>query len=614
MDKVKPMPDVFCPYVGLQPYREVDQDYFFGRERESRIISSNLYAAPLTVLYGPSGAGKSSILRAGVILRLRASPRTIVVIFDEWADKTPLDTLKTKCLKEIAAISGSKDVQVDSNLPLDEFLLSIRQAFDGTVVVILDQFEEYFLYHPENEKDSPFDAEFARSVNRKDVDAHFLVAVREDALSKLDRFRARIPNMLNNTLRLRHLDAASARDAIRKPLEVYGGQYPNEPHISVEDALVEKIIQEVQVEKLVIGQSGQGVIEVAEAADSDIQIEAPFLQLVLTRLWEEEIHHLKSNVLRLETLNSLGGAGRIVRTHMDAAMNTLSWEELETAASIFRYMVTPSGTKIAYTIADLEYYAKPNRPIRPVLEKLAQEDVRIMHAVTSPSEPGIVRYEIYHDVLAPAVLDWRARYERGELLLIQGQSNESLRAGLAQVSHFYEQLTSRKSLLFLLSGSSVLLVLSFILSILSIPIPSVLRLLPRLLGPLLLNSLLVSIQFDAVVRAMIARQRGLAPLITSAGGMGAILGLVFTLNLIRLLGFKDLLTISTADMLSDFAGMLALVLFEATLSMGIILVTTWVVERIFKRYTIGFYWSFVAIVIFELILTVLRQPVGLFGP
>src|SRR5215216_1471133 len=340
----------FCPYVGLQPYSEADQDYFFGRERESRIISSNLYAAPLTVLYGASGVGKSSVLRAGVLPRLRTSPRTAVVIFDGWADQNLLNTLKAKCLEAIVT-AGGKNVKVDSSLPLDEFLFSATQALDGMLVILLDQFEEYFLYHPETEKDNPFDPEFARSVNREEIDVNFLIALREDTLSKLDRFRARIPNMLGNALRLRHLDAGSARDAMRKPLEVYGKRFPNKPPVSIEDALVEELIQEIQVEKLIIGQRGRGVYEVADSAeDSDVRIEAPFLQLVLTRLWDEDINHQGSHVLRLATLNALGGAGHIVQTHMDAAMNTLSLEEQETAASIFRYMVTPSGTKIAYTI------------------------------------------------------------------------------------------------------------------------------------------------------------------------------------------------------------------------------------------------------------------------
>jgi FtsH-binding integral membrane protein len=415
MDEVKQAPDDFCPYVGLQPYSEADQDYFFGRERDSRIISSNLYAAPLTVLYGASGVGKSSILRAGVFPRLRTSPRTAVVIFDGWADQNLLSTLKAKCLEAIAEATGSGELQLDLSLPLDELLFLATQAFGGTLLIILDQFEEYFLYHPEAEKNSLFDVEFARAVNREDIDGNFLAAMREDSLSRLDRFRARIPNMLSNALRLRHLDASSARDAMRKPLEVYATQHPTEPRMSIEDALVEELIEEIQVEKLMIGQGGQGVIE-RYPTDADVRIEAPFLQLVLTRLWDEE-RAQGSQVLRLETLHTLGGAGHIIRTHMDSAMNALSPEEQETAADIFRYMVTPSGTKIAYTVADLEYYARSTRPLQPVLDKLAQGNVRIMRPVTSPGEPGVIRYQIYHDVLAPAVLDWRARYENSKQLL-----------------------------------------------------------------------------------------------------------------------------------------------------------------------------------------------------
>ncbi|HSM71566.1 MAG TPA: serine/threonine-protein kinase [Anaerolineales bacterium] len=408
MDEVNQTPVDFCPYVGLQPYSEADQDYFFGRERDSRIISSNLFAARLTILYGASGVGKSSVLQAGVFPRLQMSPHTAVVIFDGWADQNLLNTLKARCLEGILAAVDGKDIQLDLSLPLDEFLFSAAQLFGGTLLVILDQFEEYFLYHPE--KDNSFDVEFARSVNRKDIDVNFLAAMREDTLSRLDRFRARIPNMLGNVLRLRHLDAASAREAMRKPLDVYNERHPGESGMSIEDALVETLIEDIQVEKLIIGQGGQGVVERSDGSEEGVRIEAPFLQLALTRLWDEE-RSQGSQVLRLETLEALGGAGRIIRTHMDSAMHALSAEEQETVADLFRFMVTPSGTKIAYTVADLEYYAKSKRPLEPMLKKLIEGSVRIIRSVSSPGEPGVIRYQIYHDVLAPAVLDWRARFE-----------------------------------------------------------------------------------------------------------------------------------------------------------------------------------------------------------
>ena len=59
------------PYLGLQPYAERDAAFFFGRERERRVIAANLRAARVTLLYGASGVGKSSLLRAGVVPALR---------------------------------------------------------------------------------------------------------------------------------------------------------------------------------------------------------------------------------------------------------------------------------------------------------------------------------------------------------------------------------------------------------------------------------------------------------------------------------------------------------------------------------------------------------------
>src|SRR5215510_12246888 len=61
-----------APYKGLMPYTEEDAPFFFGREAEREIITANLMASRLTLLYGPSGVGKSSVLNAGVVHHLRA--------------------------------------------------------------------------------------------------------------------------------------------------------------------------------------------------------------------------------------------------------------------------------------------------------------------------------------------------------------------------------------------------------------------------------------------------------------------------------------------------------------------------------------------------------------
>ncbi len=403
------MAEPFCPYVGLQPYTEAERDFFFGRERDQRIISANLYAAPLTVLYGASGVGKSSVLLAGVLPYLRTKPRTAVVVFREWQRGSFLEALKFKCLEAVAAKAARQEpLIIDSTLPFDELLYTATQAFAGSILILFDQFEEYFLYHPESEAGNTFDIEFARAINREEVDASFLVALRDDGLSKLDRFRARIPNLLGNTLRLQHLTAADAEAAIRKPLEVYNERFSASVNpITIEAELVHAITAQVKTGQVLLSQSG-GVGH-ARTHDETIRIEAPFLQLVMTRLWEEEML-ANSRVLRLSTFQQLGGAQEIVRTHLDGVMAKLDAAEQEVCSHFFDRLVTPSGSKVACRVDDLTKWAEDLAPHVPsVLMNLS--DNRILRSVANPGEQYTASsYEVYHDVLAPAILDWRVRY------------------------------------------------------------------------------------------------------------------------------------------------------------------------------------------------------------
>ncbi|MBI5034084.1 MAG: ATP-binding protein [Chloroflexi bacterium] len=396
----------FCPYKGLQPYTEADRAYFFGRERDQEIITSNLYAAPLTVLYGASGVGKSSVLMAGVMPQLRDTPRIAVVLYRTWQEPNFLQTIKGQTLQAVS-VQVDRPVEVDVALPFDEFCQQCAATLHGEIFFIFDQFEEYFLYHADGE--NGFDAEFARAVNRREVPANFLLSMREDGLSRLDRFKGRIPNLLANLLRLEHLDRESAMSAIRNPLAEYNRNLdPDQMPWSIEDPLVVQVINQVRTGGVTMTTTSAAG---GQTNTDNIQIETPYLQLVMTRLWNEE-NRLGSKMLRLATLRKLGGAQQIVRTHLDTTMARLSESEQGVAASAFRFMVTPSQAKIAYTVRDLADFAGvPAKQLDPVVRKLSAPEVRVLRAVAPPSgasqEP---RYEIFHDVLAPAVLDWRERY------------------------------------------------------------------------------------------------------------------------------------------------------------------------------------------------------------
>ena len=373
------------PFKGLAPFQdtELDAQLFCGRDREREVIVANLLASRLTVLYGASGVGKTSLLRAAVTPALRRIPDAAVVFYSSWAGDP-------RGLGE--AIDSA--VGIESSGSLTERLASASQAVGGDVYTILDQFEEYFLYHERDE----FADELAAAICEPGLRANFLLGLREDALAKLDAFKGRIPNLFANYLRLDHLNRQGGRAAILGPIERYN-ELTGET-AEVEPELVEAVLDQVAAGEVDVGRAGRGGVQ----KDED-RIEAPYLQLVLERLWQVE-RERGSSVLRLATLRDLGGAESIVRAHLERALGSLEPTEQDVAATMFDHLVTPSGSKIAHRPHDLAQYAEVEEPeIMPVLDALGRE--RIVRAVDGAG--GGERYEIFHDVLADGVLAWRAR-------------------------------------------------------------------------------------------------------------------------------------------------------------------------------------------------------------
>ena len=403
------------PYVGLVPYSETEARFFFGREREQQIIIANLFASKITILYGASGVGKSSLLQAGVIKELRPrangpgtgidEPALDVVYFNEWK-LDALDQLKTA----IRESSGAGSVAV-GGATLREVVRDVCGRTLRDLMVICDQFEEYFLYHPNTVAPGTFAYEFAEAVNDNALPVNFLVSLRDDALSRLDRFKNLIPNLFASYIRVGHLTREDGMRAVLAPVveytnladdaKVYSGP------IGVEPSLVEAVLDDVRRDNVRLGGSGRGRVR-GRSSDA---IETPYLQLVMRKIWSEELGS-GSNVLRLTTFERLGKAQTIVKTHLDDAMRRLSEAEQVMCARMFEFLVTPGGTKIAHTVADLAGFAgSTEQEIQPTLKRLSDSSMRILAPVASAQvQEGPIQYEIYHDSLAQAILEWRHRF------------------------------------------------------------------------------------------------------------------------------------------------------------------------------------------------------------
>lgn len=384
------------PYKGLASFEdsELDALLFFGREREVAAVAANVLASRLTVLYGPSGVGKSSLLGAGVARRLRELSGAPVVVHDAWAED-PAARLVASVHAECGELGATAGL-------VDTVAAGAQQT--GELHLLLDNFEEYILYHG---VDGPLSATLPELLRRPGLRVNVLLALRDDALAELDDFAGRIPDLFSNLLRLDRLDREAGRAAILGPLGRYS-ELAGEL-FTAEDALVEAVLDE---------------------ASTDSGVEAPYLQLVLERLWERE-REAGSHELRLSTLRAIGGARAVVREHVQGALDRLPVAEQEAAARVVRQLVTPSGRKVSHEPSDLAEYADvEDAELRRLLDTLGRE--RIVRGVNG-MQGAPTRYEIFHEVLGPPILAWQAeqqlrrerirgRRQRRRLLAIIGAS------------------------------------------------------------------------------------------------------------------------------------------------------------------------------------------------
>ncbi|MGI0493257.1 eIF2A-related protein [Alkalinema pantanalense CENA528] len=434
-----PETNTSAPYKGLRPYTDKDADIFFGRTRDIQRIVNNLLAWRLTVLYGESGVGKSSVLQAGVIHALQAEaqenledygfPKLAVVLFpsqqgEHFWQQDPLQSLMQQIVADMQA-SGFPIQMPEPGTSLLEMLQTLTaqlggEHLDGRVFIILDQFEEYFQYHPSPEPEGGLIAEIARVMSSPDLRVNFLISLREDAYAKLNLLRRYLPNILDICLQIEHLDRDAAREAIVLPIEKYNQRVEAEEQVTITPDLVNAILQGIP--RVGRGGEGRAGLEKLEAVLGN-QILAPYLQLVMMRLWDEMVQE-QSYCLSLDRLTRIAdptiadedekitiAIDKIVQEHVAETLRNLSIEEQDIAARSFQYLVTPSGTKYAYSTADLANLVGCEAQDLDRLFDQLTKDQRIIRRIGSlPDRPDVERYEIFHDVLAAAILQWRMQY------------------------------------------------------------------------------------------------------------------------------------------------------------------------------------------------------------
>jgi hypothetical protein len=402
-------PGVRSPFVGTRPFSAEEAAFFFGREREAVRLSNLIIANTLAVLYGDSGVGKSSLINARLPRALEAiEPDWLTIPFFEW---------QLGCEKRLEEIiEGATGTPLTGGLA--KTLLSFADKTDRPVLLVLDQFEEYFLYHPNGL--SSLDAELAKLINRRVSPVHVLFSLRSDGLFLLDRLRVRIPNVFSSMTAIEALNNNAAVDCVLLPLQAYNDM-PGTAAVQMparDSDLVRALVSGADEEQILLRLPGRGRSELEQDEQRSARIVAPFLQMALDALWQEDVVNFGRDHLSLATLRQLAGltpseqsleaVGEIAQKYVDSILAGFSEEEKAVCALILERMVLPSGQKVAVKLLDLSPVLTnvQQNLAESILGKLSADQTRRLIKMVAGVKDSEPHYQILHDAMGIPLLGW----------------------------------------------------------------------------------------------------------------------------------------------------------------------------------------------------------------
>jgi HEAT repeat protein len=239
---------------GLLPFEEGDT--LPGRGRDVQDIYTLVASSSFRfgVLWGESGCGKTSLLRAGLVPTLRKNG--FLPLYIPKPTKDPQDAIRAALKKEAADSPEDQDLKK---------LLRATAPKGKNVVILFDQFEEFFLTNRTLRSRASFVKWLGDAVSDASLPVEFLISIRGDFFVQLQNLAPNIPEPTSprTTYQLRNFDSEQAKQIFNAAAKADA--------IPFESALIDAVVNDLETE---------GVVRPAE------------LQVVGTRLKRRNIFNL----------------------------------------------------------------------------------------------------------------------------------------------------------------------------------------------------------------------------------------------------------------------------------------------------------------------------------
>ncbi|MGK7943751.1 MAG: caspase family protein, partial [Microcystaceae cyanobacterium] len=278
-----------CPYIALNYFQEKDAQFFYGRNQLINKLVETVKQDEnrLIKILGPSGSGKSSLMRAGLLYKLkRGGAIANRVSSNNWHYIPPFNPTDQP-LSQLSQSLLSSDWE--------------NWGQETPIIMMIDQFEECFTLC--NELTRKAFIERLRELIADYSNLKIIIAMRDDFRGRLKEIPPFYQKM--NRVIVPHLNREEIEQAIMQPAKLVG--------LEIEEALKQQLINDVE----------------------DYPGSLPLLQYALTELWKETWLKNKETVLRLSVYEKLGRIEGTLEKRAEAIYNSLSPDYQKVAKRIF---------------------------------------------------------------------------------------------------------------------------------------------------------------------------------------------------------------------------------------------------------------------------------------
>jgi len=385
------------PYNGLTVFNEDDAHRFFGREKVIETLYQKFLrgyehfgsqgASRMLTVLGPSGSGKSSVVRAGLVPRIKQQPlpdkkTPRVVVFTCGAH--PLLNLANAVARLLESDSYSPEMihryetrlkQPNAQGEWDGFADLIRQSpelREQAVILVADQCEEIYSLCNNDVERTTFLRVLLYAVTAAAPVISAILTLRSDFLEQTQTFPAFNNAIVSRSVLVPVMTRTNLRDAIEQPAKLAGYRFAPE--------FVERLITETD--------GNMGAL--------------PLLEFTLSLLWEGMLRGVEPEAV----LEKVGGVGGALADRAEHIYEKLSADEKYLARAIFLNLICPAKDGVysrkRIALDEIAAYRQTPDSVQAIFRAFSEPYARLLTLAVDAD--GSATVEITHEAL---ISRWR---------------------------------------------------------------------------------------------------------------------------------------------------------------------------------------------------------------